>query len=184
MHFIGWSIGQVSDSAVRKPESAEVSANQSIGPSALLTIGTKRSVEPDLAALGVYYREGRPDWRTLAAYLSARPRTERIFTETQWSQLCVAYYVVGPDFLFRRGHAVPEVLSLDGEAIRLAWSWKPGTTAWLVLAGNPRYEQLRTWSGFFPALSFPRAEAATLRRLDPALWGQMATSVPTPTPKL
>jgi hypothetical protein len=148
---------------------------------AVATFGIALILAADLAALGVYYRDGRPDWRTLATYLSARPRSERIFTENQWSQLCVAYYVVGPEFLYRRGHTVPEILSLDGEAIRLAWSWKPGTTAWLVLAGNPQYEQLRTWSGFFPALSFPRAEGAILRRLDPSLWGQMVTSVPKPT---
>jgi hypothetical protein len=150
---------------------------------AVATFGIALILAADLAALGDYYRDGRPDWRTLAEYLAARPPSERIFTENQCSQLCVAYYVVGPEFLFRRGHTTPEVLSLDGEAIRLAWSWKPGTTAWLVLAGNPRYEQLRTWSGFFPALSFPRAEAATLRRLDPSLWGEMAASVPRPAPK-
>jgi hypothetical protein len=149
---------------------------------AVSAFGVAVVLATDLATLGVYYREGRPDWRTLTEYLSARPRAERIFTENPWSQLCVAYYVVGPEFLYRRGHTVPEVLSLDGEAIRLAWSWKPGTTAWLVLAGNPRYEELRTWSAFFPSKLFPRAEDATLRRLDPSLWGRMATSVPKPKP--
>ena len=93
---------------------------------AVATLGTALILAADLASLGDYYRDGRPDWRTLADYLAARPTSERIFTENQWSQLCVAYYVVGPEFLYRRGHTVPEVLSLDGEAIRLAWSWKPG----------------------------------------------------------
>lgn len=137
----------------------------------------------DFRSLAVYYREGRPDWRTLGEALRARPKTERIFTENWYTALCVAFYTVGPEFLYRRGHTVPEVLSLGGEALPLAWSWLPGTTAWLVLGGNPRSEELRQWSSFFPAQPFPKAEDATLLRLDPSLWGRMAETVPRPARK-
>ena len=137
----------------------------------------------DVRSLAVYYREGRPDWRTLGRALRERPKSERIFTENWYTALCVAFYTVGPEFLVKRGHTSPEVLSLDGEAIRLAWSWPPGTTAWLVLGGSPESEELRKWSSFFPAESFPKAEDATLLRLDPSLWGRMAETVPHPAGK-
>lgn len=124
----------------------------------------------DLRSLAVYFREGRADWRTLADYLrrTAAP-TERVFTENQYSQLCVAFYLVGPDWLFDGGKHGRAVLNLDGEVVRLTWSWKPGDRAWLVLAGEPRYEELRDWARMFPSLPFPKAEGTDLRRLDPAL---------------
>lgn len=137
----------------------------------------------DFRSLAVYYREGRPDWRTLGRALMARPKTERIFTENWYTALCVAFYTVGPEYLYRRGHTVPEVVSLEGQAVRLAWSWPPGTRAWLVLGGSPPSEELRQWSSFFPAQSFPKAEDATLLRLDPSLWGRMAETVPRPAGK-
>jgi 4-amino-4-deoxy-L-arabinose transferase-like glycosyltransferase len=137
----------------------------------------------DFRSLAVYYREGRPDWRTIGQALRARPKSERIFTENWYTALCVAFYTVGPEYLYRRGHTVPEVLSLDGEAIRLVWSWPPGATAWLVLGGSPPSEELRRWSSFFPAQPFPKAEDATLLRLDPSLWGRMAETVPRPSGK-
>jgi 4-amino-4-deoxy-L-arabinose transferase-like glycosyltransferase len=137
----------------------------------------------DFRSLAVYYREGRPDWRTLGRALRARPASEKIFTENWYTALCVAFYTVGPDYLYRRGHTVPEVVSIEGQAVRLAWSWPPGTTAWLVLGGSPPSEELRQWSSFFPAQSFPKAEDATLLRLDPSLWGRMAETVPRPAGK-
>jgi hypothetical protein len=60
-----------------------------------------------------------------------------------------------------------EVLNLDGEIVRLTWSWFPGERCWLVLAGEPRHEGLRDWARRFPSLPFPKAEGADLRRLDP-----------------
>ena len=134
----------------------------------------------DLGALRNYYRDGRPDWRTIGSYLSARPRTERIFAENQYTALCVAYYTAGPEYLYRQGRLLPDVASLDGEAIRVARSWTPGTTAWLVLGGSPQHEQLRAWSSSFPTLPFPRAQGASLRRLDPELLQKMTASVPRP----
>ena len=49
----------------------------------------------------VYFREGRADWRTLADELRrhAAP-SERVFTENQYSQLAVAFYLVGPNWLY------------------------------------------------------------------------------------
>jgi hypothetical protein len=124
----------------------------------------------DLRSLAVYFREGRADWRTLTDYLrrTAAP-TERVFTENQYSQLCVAFYLVGPDWLFDGGKHGREVLNLDGEVVRLTWSWKPGERAWLVLAGEPRHPELRSWAANFPSLLFPKAEGSDLRRLDPEL---------------
>jgi hypothetical protein len=124
----------------------------------------------DLRSLGVYFHEGRADWRTLADFLRrASPPAERVFTENQYSQLCVAFYLVGPDWLFEGGKRGREVLNLEGEIVRLTWSWAPGTRAWLVLAGEPRHAELRRWAAIFPSFPFPKAEGADLRRLDPAL---------------
>ncbi|HVE65240.1 MAG TPA: glycosyltransferase family 39 protein [Thermoanaerobaculia bacterium] len=124
----------------------------------------------DLRSLAVYFREGRADWRTLADYLrrTASP-AERVFTENQYSQLCVAFYLVGPRWFYEGGKRGREVLNLDGEVVRLTWSWKPGERAWLVLAGEPRYPELRRWAGMFPSLPFPKAEGSDLRRLEPSL---------------
>jgi len=122
----------------------------------------------DLRSLAVYFREGRADWRTLADYLRREsPPQERVFTENPYSQLCTAYYLVGPRWMYDGGKRGREVLNLDGEVVRLTWSWRPGERAWLVLAGEPRHEGLRDWARRFPSLPFPKAEGADLRRLDP-----------------
>ena len=124
----------------------------------------------DLRSLAVYFREGRADWRTLADYLrSSSLPAERVFTENQYSQLCLAFYLVGPRWFYEGGRHGREVLNLDGEVVRLAWSWKPGERAWLVLAGEPRHPELRSWAAIFPSLLFPNAEGTDLRRLDPEL---------------
>lgn len=124
----------------------------------------------DLRSLAVYFRDGRADWRPLAAFLRREsPAAERVFTENQYSQLCVAFYLVGPTWLFDGGKRGREVLNLDGEVVRLTWSWKPGGRAWLVLAGEPRHPALRRWAEMFPSLQFPLAEGTDLRRLDPGL---------------
>jgi hypothetical protein len=124
----------------------------------------------DLRSLAVYFREGRADWRTLADFLRREsPPAERVFTENQYSQLCVAFYLVGPTWLFEEGKRGREVLNLEGEVVRLTWSWKPGERAWLVLAGEPRHPGLRTWAEIFPSLPFPAAEGTDLRRLDAGL---------------
>jgi 4-amino-4-deoxy-L-arabinose transferase-like glycosyltransferase len=122
----------------------------------------------DCRSLGAYFRDGRADWRPLGRFLRGQPRQERIFTENQYSELCVAFYVEGPEWLSRGGRLGRDVWNLDGEIVRLTWSWKPGTTAWLVLAGEPVHEPLRRWAAAFPSTPFPTAEGAVLHRLDPA----------------
>jgi len=127
----------------------------------------------DGRGLSVYFREGRADWRTLADFLRRETAPDaRIFTENQYSQLCVAFYLSGPDWLAQvdAGVRPPRDLpNLEGEAVRLNWSWKPGTRAWLVLAGEPLHPELRAWAERFPRFDFPRAERAVLHRLDPEL---------------
>jgi hypothetical protein len=123
----------------------------------------------DLRSLAVYFRDGRADWRTLADYLRREsPSRERVFTENAYTQLCTAYYLVGPKWIFEEGKRGREVLNLDGEVRRLTWSWRPGERAWLVAAGpGMPYPDLRRWAKRFPTLHFPKAEGSKLARLDP-----------------
>lgn len=121
----------------------------------------------DARGLSSYYREGRADWRPLAQFLKNRPKSERIFTENPYSELCVAFYVEGPQWLYRGGRLGRDIWNLDGEVVRLTWSWKPGEIAWLVLAGEPEYPGLRAWAKRFPVTAYPTAEGAVLVRLDP-----------------
>lgn len=125
----------------------------------------------DARSLRVYFRDGRADWRTLADSLRRESKPdERIFTENQYAQLCLAFYLSGPDWLAQVSSGVRparDLPNLEGDAVRLNWTWKPGTRAWLVLAGEPVHAPLRAWAAPFPAFSFPRAERAVLHRLDP-----------------
>jgi hypothetical protein len=123
----------------------------------------------DAKGLADYFRDGRADWRPLGRFLRGRPKQERIFTENQYSELCVAFYVEGPEWLYRGGRVGRDVWNLDGEIVRLTWSWKPENTAWLVLAGEPVHEPLRRWAAALPSTPFPTAERAVVHRLDPAL---------------
>jgi 4-amino-4-deoxy-L-arabinose transferase-like glycosyltransferase len=123
----------------------------------------------DARSLGFYFREGRGDWRPLGQFLRSRPKSERVFTENQYAELCVAFYVEGPQWLFRGGHLGRDVWNLDGEIVRLTWSWRPGEIAWLVLAGEPEYRALRAWARRFPTAAYPSAEGALLVKLDPAM---------------
>lgn len=127
----------------------------------------------DARSLRTYFRQGRADWRTLADYLrrEAKP-TEKIFTENQYASLCTAFYLEGPTWLeqvLSGGKPTWDFPCLEGEIVRLNWSWTPGTRGWLVLAGEPVHEGLRRWSQAFPVVSFPAAEGAVLHRLDPEL---------------
>ena len=125
----------------------------------------------DVRGLRPYFREGRADWRFLGDYLrrEARP-DERIFTENQYAQLCVAYYVEGPGWLSATldgGQPGRSIVNLEGDGRRLAWAWRPGTRAWLVLAGEPISNGIRSWAQTFPSTPFPKSERAVLHRLDP-----------------
>jgi hypothetical protein len=123
----------------------------------------------DAHALPFYFRQGRADWRPLARFLRERPRNERIYTENAYSALCVAFYVEGPEWLYRGGRMGRDIWNLDGELVRVTWSWRPGTTAWLVLGGEPPSTTLRGWGENFSGASFPTAEGTVLKRLDPEL---------------
>lgn len=128
----------------------------------------------DGSAMSAYFQDGRPDWRPLARTIRARPPAEPVFTENQYSQVCVAYFVVGPHWLYEQmtagtpksGRPIP---NLEGEIQRLTYSWKAGTTAWLVTSSGTPAPELRHWAAQFPRLDFPAAEGARLYRLDPAL---------------
>ena len=127
----------------------------------------------DLRTLGVYYREGRADWRPLAEFLKANSsRQDRVFVESQYQQLSLAYYLVGPTFLFdleERGTMAREVYGLGGRPILLSWSWEPGKTAWLLMsADDSEATSLGRWAKPFPVFPFPTAESSMLYRLDPA----------------
>lgn len=138
----------------------------------------------DARGLRTYFREGRADWRTLADFLRREsPAGERVFTENQYAQLCVAFYLSGPDWLSQvseGGRPARDLPNLDGAVVRLNWAWKEGTRAWLVLAGEPQHPELRKWAERFPAFAFPRAERADLRRLDPELRGAALTALAPP----
>ena len=125
----------------------------------------------DARGLRVYFREGRADWRTLTDAIRAQSApSERVFTENQYSQLAVAFYMVGPRWLcdVQTGRPVSrDVPNLEGQAVRLTWAWKPGSRAWLVLAGVPQSPALREWARRLPCREYPRAERAVLCRLDP-----------------
>jgi 4-amino-4-deoxy-L-arabinose transferase-like glycosyltransferase len=135
---------------------------------ALAAIALAAVLASDLRSLAIYFRDGRADWRTLADYLRREsPAHERLFTENPYGQLCTAYYLVGPRWLYEGGKRGREVLNLDGEVARLTWSWRPGERAWLVAEGpGMPYPDLRRWAERFPAIAFPKAEGSVLRRLD------------------
>ncbi|MFN2632144.1 MAG: glycosyltransferase family 39 protein, partial [Thermoanaerobaculia bacterium] len=123
----------------------------------------------DARSLGEYFTNGRADWRFLARAIAKCPASEPVFTENQYAQLCTAFYAVGPLWLSDGGNAGRQIPNLDGEIVRLTWSWTPGTTAWLVLAGEPVHPELRAWAASFPSEKFPASEGAILVRLDSAL---------------
>jgi 4-amino-4-deoxy-L-arabinose transferase-like glycosyltransferase len=124
----------------------------------------------DARSLSSYFREGRADWRVLAQWMDnhALPG-ETVFSENQYTQLCLGFYMSPHDRGQKASRDRIPVLNLDGEVVRLTWSWPPGTRAWLVLAGEPHFPKLRRWAEIFPADSVPPAEQAVIRRLEPAL---------------
>ncbi len=122
-----------------------------------------------------YFEAGRPDWRPLARALAARPLApyhsadlsrEQLFVENGWTQLCLAYYLVGPRWSCCRTQRDIQIANVDGDRARLEKAWRDGSDAWLVLAAGPRSPALRDWAARFPGTKFPGAElGATLRHL-------------------
>jgi hypothetical protein len=135
----------------------------SLAPFATLGLMLAFSIQ----GLATYYQIGRPDWRPLADFLSRQSApADRIFTENQYTQLCLDFY------LFQESSSPLEnaALNVNGEVRPLAWSWPRGARAWLVLGGGPKSEELRRWAEPFPELPFPSAEGyAVVKRLDPSL---------------
>jgi hypothetical protein len=122
----------------------------------------------DARSLAAYFLEGRPDWRPLAAFLRGTPAIETIFTANRYTQLCLAYYVVGPDWLCCRREGQRAIVSLDGDAARLESAWDRRSDAWLAVPGGPAFERLLAWSAAYPSTRFPTAEGeggVVLRRL-------------------
>jgi hypothetical protein len=155
-----------------------------VGLTALAALGISRVVQAGSAGrwilgalfLGLsvqglvgYFRNGRPDWRPIARFLAATPPSERIFVENQYTQLCLGYYLVGPDWLCCKKPTQREIANLDGELPRLLSAWDRGQRSWLVLAAGPQSESLRSWSTRFVSIAFPTAEGnggGMVRRLQ------------------
>lgn len=112
----------------------------------------------DIRGLAFYFQHGRPDWRPLARFLRATSSRERILVESQYTQLCLGFYVVGPDWLCCPKPGQREIVSVDGKVLTLSLAWDRGQNAWLVLAGGQKSEELRTWSARSASFSFPTAE--------------------------
>ena len=122
----------------------------------------------DWRALTVYFRQGRPDWRPLAEFLRKTPRSEQLFVNSPYTQLCLGYYVVGPDWLCCKRAGQREITSVDGSVTRLLAAWRTDENAWLVIPGHHEAQALRDWSARYPTLVFPTAEGdggAVLRHL-------------------
>ena len=119
----------------------------------------------DVRGLTSYFRDGRPDWRPLAAFLRKQPIDERIITENGYAQLCLGYYVVGPNWLRTGPVERRSIVSVFGDAKELSRVWEPGKNAWLVLGGT-RSEAVRQSTEKYPSIPFPTAEGdVTLKRL-------------------
>lgn len=123
----------------------------------------------DVRGLGVYFREGRPDWRPLAAYLRQQPSDERVVAENQYAQLCVAYYLIGPYFLRPTTTKGRSIVPLSGDPTPMAWLWRPGKRAWLILinAGN-QSAAVKKWAEPYPSIPFPSAEGGAILKALPA----------------
>jgi hypothetical protein len=141
----------------------------------LLLGGALAVVTAVLYARGLtrYFEAGRPDWRPLARDLLARPLATyadaapprgQLFVENQYSQLCLAYYLVGPQWLCCRTEGDIQIVNVDGDRARLEQVWRSGADAWLVLAAGPRSPALRDWAARFPGREFPQVELGAILR--------------------
>lgn len=126
------------------------------------------SVAFETVSLSRYFRDGRPDWRPLGAYLRATPAGDRIVTDDDYTSICVAYYAAGADW-FQTLHSpgARSIVTVHDDPTSSAWIREPGKTTWLVLRGN-RISALRRWAAAYPGVAFPGAEeGAVVKRLDP-----------------
>lgn len=109
-----------------------------------------------------YYANGRErskPWRTLATYLRKAPADERIFTENQFVQLFLGYYLVGPGYLHDlvAGHPARAIIPLPNSSpVPLSWAWWPRHNAWLALLdGSDGHPALKQWAAPYPFVTFP-----------------------------
>lgn len=122
----------------------------------------------DATSIATYFRKGRPDWRPVAEFLRTTPPGETIFAANQYTQLCLGYYVVGPDWLCCKKAGQRPIVSLDGDVARLESTWDRRHDAWLAMPGGTAFESLGKWSAPFASFQFPTAEGeggVTVRHL-------------------
>jgi hypothetical protein len=116
----------------------------------------------DARALAFYFQRGRPDWRPVAAFLRGQPANQAILAAGPSTQLCVGYYVNGPDWLCCSGPVARPIIDVGPGAEGLSTVWPNSGDAWLV---TPQGAALR-----LPALHeatgvlFPTADAGVLVR--------------------
>lgn len=110
----------------------------------------------DLRGVARYFAHGRPDWRPLAAYLRGTPHDEPILAGSSYTQLCLGFYVNGPDWFSHLGPASRSVTV--AEAGEGSSGWDRRTNAWLVESGGRDPAVWPNWSRGFPTLLFPDAE--------------------------
>ncbi len=122
----------------------------------------------DARALVFYFQRGRPDWRPVAAFLRGQPGDVPILTAGAYTQLCVGYYVNGPDWLCCSGPGTRPIIDVGADAAGLSKEWPRTGSAWLVTPVGAVPTSLPASSPATGTL-FPTADAGVLvRRLDAA----------------
>jgi hypothetical protein len=129
----------------------------------------------DARALAFYFQRGRPDWRPVGAFLRGRPRTEPILTAGQYTQLCVGYYVNGPDWMCCSGPGSRPISDVGPPASGLTGSLPSSGSAWLVAPVGATLKPI-SFSGETPVTLFPTADGGVLVR-------QINTRLPRPQPE-
>jgi hypothetical protein len=122
----------------------------------------------DVRSLSAYFRGGRPDWRPLASQLASTPSAERIYVANQYTQLCLGYYLIGPDWLCCKRPDQRPILNVEGDPSKIAADWDRKRAAWLAFPGGETFRALDAWSAQYPSTRFPTAEGeggVILRRL-------------------
>lgn len=112
----------------------------------------------DARALSVYFQRGRPDWRPVAEFLRTTRSDEPICVDSGYTQLCLAYYVVGPDWFCCRRSVDRSIIDLEVTPTSPLGKRSIPTSAWLVFMGGERTAPLRRWSQSYPTITFPTAE--------------------------
>jgi hypothetical protein len=116
----------------------------------------------DARALAFYFQRGRPDWRPVAAFLRGQPADQAILAAGPSTQLCVGYYVNGPDWLCCSGPGMRPIIDVGDDAAGLSTAWPNSGDSWLVTPQGAalRLPALRETTGVL----FPTADAGVLVR--------------------